>query len=86
MVGDECLQDEVQFQLLEIWDSLRMRHARVSIVMEAKQLTDERLAGVTELVHFEVQNVGWRFFGGDEEQALLEDAQVSWRAGRVGLV
>eukprot|EP01063_Lacrimia_lanifica_P041446 TRINITY_DN967_c0_g2_i4.p1 TRINITY_DN967_c0_g2~~TRINITY_DN967_c0_g2_i4.p1 ORF type:complete len:679 (+),score=186.18 TRINITY_DN967_c0_g2_i4:59-2095(+) len=68
-----CTQDAIQYSLLEVWDSLRLRHARVQIVMDARQLSDAPVAAAGELVAF-LTEPEWGFHGGEVERALFEEA------------
>jgi hypothetical protein len=85
-----CTQCPIQFSLLEIWDDLRTRHARVAVLGEAEQLAS-RLHASTERVHFELDGIGFDFFGGATEQSILAEHQkshyfdvVNIRLGEVG--
>ena len=73
-VPTPCLQDEVQYHLLEVWDSLRLRHRRVDIVTDARLLTEARVAAALEIVRFGTQDVGWNFFEGVKEQEVFLSA------------
>ncbi|GMI16247.1 hypothetical protein TrLO_g2403 [Triparma laevis f. longispina] len=68
---DGCAQDIYQFKLMEVWDSLRLRHERVSIVIEAEGLDDEQLLSeVKEIVHINIKGVPSEF----SERGLIKES------------
>ena len=68
-----CGQDVLQHALLKVWDDLRTRHARVDVVGESAQLTSDMLRHTTERVHYQIDPVGWHFYGGHDERSALQE-------------
>ena len=77
---NHCAQDIIQFQLLEIWDSMRMRHERVKLVLDAACFDESLLREVKEFIHVEIKGVKWDFFNGQSEKNTLETLLMKYNS------
>eukprot|EP00591_Stephanopyxis_turris_P014462 CAMPEP_0195538856 /NCGR_PEP_ID=MMETSP0794_2-20130614/49751_1 /TAXON_ID=515487 /ORGANISM="Stephanopyxis turris, Strain CCMP 815" /LENGTH=634 /DNA_ID=CAMNT_0040672867 /DNA_START=1590 /DNA_END=3494 /DNA_ORIENTATION=- len=72
-----CNTDIAQYQLVNIWDDLRTRHAQVAVIADPDQLTDELLKGTTERVFLSfphvMTNESWKFFEGEKLFSLFKE-------------